>query len=373
MTLLLLYVTVALGFSFLCSVLEAVLLSVTPSFLAHLEQEQPKVGARMRALKENIDRPLAAILSLNTMAHTLGAAGAGAEAQRLWGSQILAIASAVLTVLILVFSEIIPKTVGAVFWRKLAPATARVLPPLIILMLPLVWLSELITVVIKRSDDAKDTVSREEIAALARLGEQQGVFAESESRILKSLFRFGSLRTRDIMTPRTVLYGLRGDSTVDAAVDGKDKLVFSRIPVYREAQDDILGYVLKDELLLRAAHDEGHRPVAEFAREMLVVPDTLPVPELFERLLDGREHIALVVDEYGGVDGVVTMEDVLETILGLEIVDEADAVQDMREMARRKWRERAKKLASEPPPAEAPAIEPPVASVAKPDAADADS
>ncbi len=362
MALLVVYILVALGFSFLCSVLEAVLLSVTPAFIARLRDERPAVSARLAAMKADVDRPLAAILSLNTIAHTVGAAGAGAQAQVIWGSEILAIASAVLTLLILFFSEIIPKTLGAVYWRKLAPAAAVTLHWLVRFMIPLVLLSELITRAMKGSAHGHGQVSKEEVAALARLGEEQGVFDASESRILRNLFRMGAIRTRDIMTPRTVMFAIPADKTVDEVVPKSAlhgaaddtmrtaTMIFSRIPVYREHQDDVAGYVLKDELFLAAARGMGEVPVGDLVRELLVVPDTLPVHELFERLLNEREHIALVVDEYGGVDGVVSMEDVLETLLGLEIVDEVDATEDMREMARRQWRQRRAKLGTIPPP-----------------------
>ena len=346
MTLLFVYVGTALGVSFLCSILEAALLSITPSHLAKLEQDRPKVGARVRSLKVHIDRPLAAILSLNTIAHTVGAAGAGAEAQRLWGSEVLAIASAVLTLLILFVSEIIPKTLGALHWRRLTGFIAAVLPPLILLMLPLVWLSEVITGVMRRRR-VVEKISREEFAALARVGEEQGVFDESEMRILRNLFLFGSLRTRDIMTPRTVMFALEENTTVRDAIAQRGSMVFSRIPIWKETPDQITGYILKDQLLLRAARDELDAPVHAFAREALMVPDSVALPALFETLLDKREHIAVVVDEYGGVDGVVTMEDVLETLIGLEIVDEMDSVKDMRAMARAKWEARAKHIQSE--------------------------
>ncbi|MGB5810246.1 MAG: hemolysin family protein [Polyangiales bacterium] len=341
MTLLFGYLGLALGVSFLCSILEAGLLSVTPSHLAKLEQERPRVGAKVRALKANIDRPLAAILSLNTIANTVGAVGVGAEAQRLWGSHVLAITSAILTLLILFLAEIIPKTLGAVYWRRLTGFMARVLPLMIAMLLPFVWLSEVITRLVRRRRVA-DRFSREEFAALAQVGARQGVLDESEMRILGNLFRFGSLRTRDIMTPRTVMHSLEESTRVRDAIADRGSMVFSRIPIWSGTPDHVTGYILKDQLLIHAARDELDVPVLSFAREALMVPDTLPVPALFERLLDSREHIAIVVDEYGGVDGVVTMEDVLETLIGLEIVDEMDSVQDMRAMARAKWEVRAK-------------------------------
>ena len=343
MALLIFYVLLALGVSFLCSVLEAVLLSVTPSYVAAMEDGRPEAAEQLRRLKDDIDRPLAAILSLNTIAHTVGAAGAGAQAVVVYGDASVAIFSAVLTLLILVLSEIIPKTIGASYWRELAPTAARVLRLLILALYPLVVLSQGITRLLQRGEK-QASVSREEITALADLGHQEGVFEKEESRILKNLLRFSSLRVKGIMTPRTVLFAFPETTTVGEVLEGHDHLRFSRIPLYGQNRDDVTGYVLKDDLLLKAAQDEQALPLAALKRDMLVVPDTLPLPEFFERLLDQSEHIALVVDEYGGVAGVASMEDVVETLLGLEIVDEADSAEDMQELARRQWLDRARRL-----------------------------
>ncbi|MCF7804430.1 MAG: CNNM domain-containing protein [Candidatus Marinimicrobia bacterium] len=343
MTLLIIYVLLALGVSFLCSVMEAVLLSVTPSYMASMEQKQHAVADRLRDLKENIDRPLSAILSLNTIAHTVGAAGAGAQAAIVFGNAYVGIFSAILTLLILVLSEIIPKTIGAVYWRKLTPAVVRTLIPIIWVLLPLVKVSQGITALLS-SDSGETSMSREEFTALAKMGEEEGLFDEEESRILKNLFRFRSVRVKDVMTPRIVLFALPESMTVGEMVDEHDQLRFSRIPVYAESRDDITDYVLKDEILLHAARDEEDLPLGEFKREMIVVPEMMPLPELFERLLDNLEHIALVVDEFGGTAGVVSMEDVVETLLGMEIVDEADSVEDMQVLARQEWVKRAKRL-----------------------------
>ena len=229
MTLLFVYISIALGVSFLCSILEAVLLSVTPAHIALLENERPATGRLLKRLKANIDRPLAAILSLNTIAHTVGAAGVGAEAQRLWGSGVLAVTSAVLTLLILFLSEIIPKTLGAIFWSRLTGFVAVVLPPLIVVLLPLVWLSEKLTRFMKRGHTA-ERLSRQEFAALARLGAEQGVFDASEFRVLQGLLRFRSLTASDVMTPRTVVHSLDERTTVRDAIADRQSVVFSRIP-----------------------------------------------------------------------------------------------------------------------------------------------
>ena len=343
MTLLFVYMTIALGVSFLCSILEAVLLSVTPSHVARLQHERPATGRRLHRLKTHIDRPLAAILSLNTIAHTVGAAGVGAEAQRLWGSGVLAVTSAVLTLLILFLSEIIPKTLGAMFWSRLTGFVAAVLPPLIVVLTPLVWLSQMLTRFMKRGSKA-ERLSREEFAALARLGAEQGVFDASEMRVLQGLLRFRSLTASDVMTPRTVVHSLDEGTTVRDAIADCQSMIFSRIPLWEGSSDHVVGYVLKDQLLLEAARDRHGTPVRDLSRPALMVPATLSLPALFERLLDEREYIAIVLDEYGGLDGVVTMEDVVETLIGLEIVDEMDSVEDMRAMARSKWEARTERM-----------------------------
>jgi CBS domain containing-hemolysin-like protein len=343
MGLLLLYVALALGVSFLCSIMEAVLLSVTPSYVAALEREGSAVGERLHAMKEDIDRPLAAILSLNTIAHTVGAAGAGAQAAVVFGEAYTGVIAAILTLLILVLSEIIPKTLGAVYWRTIAPVVVKALVPTIWAMWPLVKLSKGLTYLLSQDED-EAAFSREEFTAMAELGEEEGVFEEKESRILRNLFRFNSLRVKDVMTPRTVVFDLPERKTIGEVVDEHDEFRFSRIPVYDDTPDDVTGYVLKDEMLLRAAQEEHDVSLEEIAREILVVRESLPLPDLLERLLDRLEHIALVVDEYGGVAGVVTMEDVVETLLGLEIVDEADSVEDMQALARKQWFKRAREL-----------------------------
>jgi len=343
MGLLLLYVALAIGVSFLCSLMEAVLLSVTPSYVAALEREGSAVGKRIHQFKENVDRPLAAILSLNTIAHTVGAAGVGAQAAIVFGEAYTGIVAGVLTLLILVLSEIIPKTLGAVYWRTLTPAIVHMLTATIILMWPLVKLSQGITRLLSQDED-EAAFSREEFTAMAELGEEEGVFEEKESRILRNLFRFNSLRVKDVMTPRTVIFQMPKHKTIGDVVEEHDEFRFSRIPVYEDDPDDITGYVLKDEMLLRAAQEEFDVSLSEISRDILVVHETLPLPDLLERLLDRLEHIALVVDEYGGVAGVVTMEDVVETLLGLEIVDEADSVEDMQALARKQWFKRAREL-----------------------------
>jgi CBS domain containing-hemolysin-like protein len=343
MALLIFYVILALGVSFLCSVMEAVLLSVTPPFVAKLKLDRPRLGAALEKLKKDVDRPLAAILSLNTIAHTVGAAGAGAQGAVVFGEAYLGVISGVLTLLILVLSEIIPKTLGAVYWRRLSGFVVRLLVPTMWLMWPLVKMSQGLTRLLARGKRPK-LVSREELTALAKLGAREGVVEHGESHILENLLRLHTVLARDVMTPRTVVFALPEDGTVAAAVAAHPEVRFSRIPVFGQDRDDVTGFVLKSDILLAAAQGRGETRLAELRRPLIAVPGDLPLSQLFERLVNDRLHVALVVDEFGGTAGLVTMEDVVETLLGLEIVDELDGVEDMQELARRQWRERAKRL-----------------------------
>ena len=352
-TLLVVFVVVAIGVSFLCSVMEAVLLSVTPAYVGALEETNPSAAARLKALKADIDKPLAAILTLNTIAHTVGATGAGAQALAVWGDQSLWVVSAVtvfsvvLTLGILILSEIVPKTLGAVYWRGLAPGVARMLGPIItgLQLTGLIWLSQAIARLLSRGEK-EGAVSREELAALAQIGHQEGVFDDAESRILQSLFRFRSLKARDVMTPRTVVVAYPEATPLrEIAGDGQP---FSRLPLYDGSRDRVTGFVLRDDVLSAVAGGRGDEPASALRRDVLAVPDSLPLPELFDRFIARHEHLAVVVGEYGGLAGVATVEDVVETLLGTEIVDEVDAEHDMQAAARRQWRERAERLGLAP-------------------------
>ena len=381
--LLLTYLGVAIGFSFLCSIAEAVLLSVTPSYIAQLRDkaraesaaapaaatdaaagdiqqdaaETGGVAATLAKLKENVDRPLAAILSLNTIAHTVGAAGVGAEGAAIFGSNYLGVISAVLTLLILVFSEIIPKTLGATYWRGLAPLVARVVNILIWVMYPLVLLSDGLSKLIS-PHGTHGAVTREEIAAMATLGAESGNLEHSESRIFANLLRFRELTVADVMTPRTVVIAFPQGLTVDGLFEKMPDVPVSRLPVYKEKLDDVTGFVHKNDLLLARARGEGDKPLTEFKRDLATVRDEATLAELSDLLLGGGSHIAAVTDRFGGLDGVVTQEDLIETLLGLEIVDEHDAAPDMQKLARNKWRQRAKRLGIEMPEDAAPAPAP---------------
>jgi CBS domain containing-hemolysin-like protein len=339
MTQLVLFALIALCFSFLCSILEAVLLTVTPSYVVALENRGDKMGKILGTFKRDIDRPLAAILSLNTIAHTVGAAAVGAQAVSLFGSAAVGITSAILTILILIFSEIIPKTLGAHYWRSLAPFTAYTLVTLIWILYPFVLLSQWITNLLKGETSHK--LSVDELRAMADLGEEAGIFRERESSILHNLLRFPSLQAKDIMTPRPVILALEANRTVEDVLEEHSQINFSRLPIYLQNIDSVIGYVIHSDLLNARAVGDRSAPLLSLKRAILSVPATLPLTALFDRLVEGRENIALVIDEFGGTAGIATMEDVVETLLGLEIVDEADTAVDMQALARKQWKKRA--------------------------------
>jgi CBS domain containing-hemolysin-like protein len=342
------YVLLALFFSFLCSVAEAVLLSITPSFIAGLRADHPKRARLLKELKqEKVDRSLAAILTLNTIAHTVGAIGAGAKATVVFGSAYFGVFSAVMTLLILFLSEIIPKTLGAIWWRRLATPTAHFVRALVFLLYPLIVLSELLTHLISGRKQVH-VFSRDEFIAMAAIGEESGGLKAGESRIIRNLIALNQVTVDDVMTPRTVIQALQQDRTVAEALPECDDSPFSRLPLYGRDLDDITGFVLKDDLLLAGARDKGTTSLTSLRREILSVPRRMPLSSLFEHLLGQHAHLAVVVGEYGGTEGLVTLEDVVETLLGVEIVDESDQTHDMRKLARSRWQERAKALGLDP-------------------------
>lgn len=338
------YVVMALGFSFLCSVAEAVLLSLTPSYIAGLEGANPKLAKLLKRLKQdNVDQSLAAILTLNTIAHTVGAIGSGAKATVVFGSAWFGLFSAVMTLLILFLSEIVPKTLGAVYWKNLARPTALFVRGLILVLYPLIWISEKLTKLIAR-DKKGHEIGRDELIAMAGLGAQSGQLAKHESRVIRNLFRLGSLTAVDIMTPRTVVLAFERHLTVAEVLAAHPTIQFSRLPVYEGDLDHISGFVLKDDLLLAQAEGRGDTVLETLEREIPSLMEGLALTGLLEQLLDHRQHIAVVRGDYGETRGLVTLEDVVETLLGTEIVDEMDDVDDMRALARQRWEHRVKAM-----------------------------
>lgn len=345
MTLLIIYGTVSIFFSFLCSILEAVLLSVTPTFIKIKIKEGKSFASTLEDLKKDVDKPLIAILTLNTIAHTVGAILVGVQSEKAFGTgnNIVGIVSAIMTFLILVVSEIIPKTIGATYWKQLANFSSKVL---VILIFPLkwtgiLWLMQMTTKLIGKNSH-ESILSREDFSTMAEIASEKGIFEESESLIIKNLINFNSVLAKDIMTPRTVMQIASENTTLSKYYNENKNLQFSRIPI-KNNKDIITGYILKDDILKCLAEDLHDKLVLDLKREILFIEKNLPIPALFQKFLDSKEHIALIVDEYGASLGLVTMEDVIETLLGLEIVDEFDKHEDMQKLARSKWEERAKK------------------------------
>ncbi len=339
---LILYLLLALIISFLCSIMESVLLSTPHSYLVVKKENGHRWAASYIDLKFNIDKPLAAILSLNTVAHTIGAAGVGAQAVVVFGEAYFGAVSAILTILILVLTEIVPKTIGARYWRSLTRVSYITIRAMIVVTYPLVMMSVLITKVFSRKSK-EQTTSREEIAAMANIGAGEGLFSDKENIIIQNILKLKNVKVSEIMTPRVVLATADEDLPLGDFLKNKDYLKFSRIPVYSGRPDNITGYVFRQTVFENLAEDKHHSKLKDVKREILVAPGTMVLFSLWEKLLDKKEHIALIVDEYGGLDGIVTMEDIIETLLGFEIVDEKDTVTDMQKFARERWESRQAK------------------------------
>lgn len=342
MTLLIFYLFLALFVSFICSISEAVLLSTPSSYLIAKQGSKATWTSLFVKFKNNIDKPLSAILSLNTVAHTVGAAGVGAQAVKVFGEAYFGLVSAVLTILILVVTEIIPKTIGARFWRELAIVTTYIIRGMIFITYPLVVISALITRMISRKQ-AEHSTSREEISALASIGAEEGIFTEKEYKIIQNLLKLRNVKVTEIMTPRVVVAAADENVFLKDFLQNKDYLKFSRIPVYAENVENITGYVFRQTVFEKLAEDQHELKLKDLKREIVIVPNSRTLFGVWEMLLERKEHIALIIDEYGGMDGIVTMEDIVETLLGLEIIDEKDTVTDMQQYARERWKKRQAK------------------------------
>jgi len=346
MGLLIFYVVLALGVSFICSVLEAIILSVTPGFIQTEVAKGKKYARHLAEMKTNLDRPISAILTLNTIAHTMGAAGAGAQWKMISKDTGEAVFAGALTFFVLVFSEIIPKTIGAKFWRGLAAPSTHLLRGMIAMLtwIPVLPSLGIITRMVGGEPESHG-VSRSELAAMAELSSQSGHLDDGESKILRNLFRFRTSVVRDIMTPRTVVYARAESLGLGEFLDDAMQTPFSRVPVYGKNRDDITGFVLKSDVMAAKLMGESdEKVIGEFKRSISMVPSTASIYKVFEMMSEESAQLMLVVDDFGGMEGVVTMEDVVETLLGMEIVDEADRAEDMQQEARRLWKRRAKAM-----------------------------
>lgn len=343
MGLLLAYLMLALGVSFLCSVMEAVLLSAPMSFVNMKENQGVKSATVFKRLKQNIDRPISAILTLNTIAHTVGAAGVGAQATTVFGEAYFGLISAVLTLLILILSEILPKTVGAYYWKNLFGLAGHIIQWMVYITYPFVIASEFMTRIISGKSKEEATVSREEVSAMVDIGTNEGTFASTESKIIQNLIKLRNVRAEDVMTPRVVVATASEEMTLEEFSANKNFLHFSRIPVYSGNPENITGFVYRQVVLENLANDRFGIKLSEIRKPIMVAPNIQSLTVLWERLLAEKTHITMIVDEYGGFEGIVTLEDIIETILGLEIMDERDVAADMQQYARERWKERAEK------------------------------
>ncbi|KIM09396.1 MAG: transporter [Sulfurovum sp. PC08-66] len=337
MTLLLIYLGIALSVSFLCSVLEAVLLSSTHSYIEAISQDkQGRAIERLKRLKANIDQPIASILILNTFAHTMGAAGVGAQAQILWGEEWQTLIAFILTLIILYVSEIIPKTIGALYWKQLLLPASTLIHFMILLTYPLVWVSTRITSFLSSDQSPQNDVTRDEIMAVLALGQKGGHIESKESALIVNLFKLKQIRTRDIMTPRSVIFALPRTMTIDEALKESQMYTYSRIPLYSENLDDITGMVFNQKILEASVEEHDAKALSTIELEVHRVSENLPVWALFDLFVKRKSHLFVVFDQYGQTSGVVTLEDAIETLLGVEIVDEMDTVEDMQQLARQK-------------------------------------
>ena len=336
------YFFVVLGVSFLCSLLESFILSVTHAHISIVSKDRPALGKKLSYFKENINRPLSAILSLNTIANTVGAASVGAITLIEFGSSWVAIMSGVLTLSILIFSEIIPKTIGALYWKRiLIPATFAV-QVLITMTYPLVVLLELLSKWLAKEGNL-DKVSREEVIAMAELGEDEGTIEESESTVIENVLMLDDIPVEEVLTPRSVIFALDKTSSVREVLDKYNDIEFSRIPVYEKELDNIIGIVRRHVLLKSKAEDQFDVTMGELAKPIHTVEENDSVGDVLDEFVKRREHLFMVKDQFGQVAGLITLEDAIETLLGIEIVDETDSVVDMRKLALDNWRKKRSK------------------------------
>ncbi len=343
MVLLIAFLLGAMSISFLCSILESVLLSTPMSFVTMKEDEGYKPATLFKKYKSDNSRAISSILSLNTIAHTIGAAGVGQQSSIVFGSEWFGVVSAVTTILILIFTEIIPKTLGTENWRSLMGFTARTIRVLIILLYPVVVASQWLTRLISRKKEGETAVSREEVAAMADMGEDEGVIDEDENKIIQNVIKLDSVKAMDVMTPRVVAATAPEEMTLKEFYQKKEFKHFSRIPVYADDEDFLTGYVLRSDVLTQLTEDHVDKKLVELKRKIFLVNENTSVADVWDSLLRNREQLAGIIDEYGSFKGIITLEDIIETIFGLEIIDENDEVSDMQQFARERWQQRQRK------------------------------
>lgn len=340
MTELLLFLFGAMAISFMCSILESVLMSTPISFITMKEEEGFKYASTFRKYKEEAGRPIAAILSLNTIANTVGAAGVGRQATMVFGSEWFGLVSAITTILILVFSEIVPKTIGTSYWKGLMGITTRMISFLIVIMFPLVVIVEQLSKFLSKKDEDEPEVSREEVSAMANVGEEEGVIDEDENKIIQNIIKLDNVKAFEVMTPRVVSSVAPESMTLKDFYKVKAFEYHSRIPVFAESPEYITGYILRSDALEALADDKFDMTLNDIKRPVTFFNEERPISDIWDELLARREQISVIIDEYGAFQGILTLEDIIETIFGLEITDENDEAVDMQQLARERWERR---------------------------------
>jgi len=339
--LLLLYFSLAIGISFLCSILESVLLSTNMSYVSVLQKERPKVGRLLRTHKTNINTSIASILILNTIAHTLGAAAVGAQAEAIFGSAAMFYISIILTFAILFLSEIIPKTIGTLYWKELAPASAYTIQVFIWITYPIILMTLFVTNRISKGKASINALTKAELLESALMSEDDGILKENESDIIENILLLDDVKVKDILTPRSVVFALEGNKSIKEVIENEDLFRFSRVPVYEDSIDNITGVVMTKQLFKHALKDDSLQ-MKSLEKEIFKINENVPVSKALDLFIKKKEHMFLVVDSYDQTEGIITLEDCVETILGVEIMDESDSIEDMRAFAKQKMKTKRK-------------------------------
>ena len=342
MDLLVLYFSLAVGISFICSILEAVLLSVNMSYISLLEKENPVIGKLLRIQKVEISKSIASILILNTIAHTLGAAAVGAQAAILFGNDAVVIISVVMTFAILFLSEIIPKTIGAIYWKQLAPLSAQIIRIFIVITYPIILSTLFVTNRISKGKEDANSLTKEELLHSMLLSEDDGVIDEKESDFIENILNLNKIKVGDVSTPRSVVFALDESMSIKEVIETKGAIFkFSRIPVYNGTIEDVTGIVLTKKIFKQALKDDSVS-VGSIKKEIFSINENIPVSKVLDLFISKKDHMFLVMDNYDQTEGIITLEDCVETILGVEIMDESDTIEDMRELAKIRMKQRRK-------------------------------
>ncbi|WP_297432759.1 CNNM domain-containing protein [Sulfurimonas sp.] len=338
MELLVIFFVLSVGISFLCSVLESVLLSINMSYVAVLEKDRPSVGAILRHQKENINKSIASVLILNTIANTLGAAAVGAQASKIFGNDAVVYVSVVLTFAILFISEIIPKTIGAIYWKQLAPLSAYFIRVFIWITYPIILTTLAVTNKISKGNSDSHSLTKEEFLESMYMSEDEGVIDEQESDVIENILNLDNIKVNEVLTPRSVVFALDESMSIKDVIQTQPAIFkFSRIPIFKESLETITGIVLTKKIFKQALEDDSVT-LGSIKKDMFSINENIPVSKALDLFIAKKEHMFLVTDNYDQTDGIITLEDCVETILGVEIMDESDTTEDMRELAKRKMK-----------------------------------